>query len=64
MLRLDLIVGPNGAGKSTIVDLVLGRRIPGSVFVNADLIAANAGRRIRQVTRTRPPRSPRQRDRP
>jgi len=40
MLRLDLIVGPNGAGKSTIVDLVLGRRIPGSVFVNADLIAA------------------------
>jgi len=40
MLRLDLIVGPNGAGKSTIVDLVLSRRIPGSVFVNADLIAA------------------------
>ena len=40
MLRLDLIVGPNGAGRSTIVGLVLGRRIPGSVFVNADLIAA------------------------
>ncbi|HEY5846781.1 MAG TPA: zeta toxin family protein [Nakamurella sp.] len=40
MRRLDLIVGPNGAGKSTIVDLVLARRIPGSVFVNADLIAA------------------------
>lgn len=39
MLRLDLIVGPNGAGKSTIVDLVLARRIPGSAFVNADLIA-------------------------
>src|SRR6476620_3169245 len=40
MRRLDLIVGPNGAGKSTIVDLVLARRIPGSVVVNADLIAA------------------------
>jgi predicted ABC-type ATPase len=40
MRRLDLVVGPNGAGKSTIVDLVLRHRVPGSVFVNADLIAA------------------------
>jgi ABC-type Mn2+/Zn2+ transport system ATPase subunit len=39
--RLDLIVGPNGAGKSTMVDLVLRHRVPGSVFVNADLIAAH-----------------------
>jgi predicted ABC-type ATPase len=63
MRRLDLIVGPNGAGKSTIVDLVLARRIPGSVVVNADLIAARRCRRIRPVTRTRPPRSLRRRDR-
>jgi predicted ABC-type ATPase len=40
VLRLDIIVGPNGAGKSTLIELVLGRRIPGSRFVNADLIAA------------------------
>ncbi len=39
MSRLDLIVGPNGAGKSTFVQEVLGELLPGSVFVNADLIA-------------------------
>lgn len=40
-MRLDLIVGPNGAGKSTFVDLVLAAQLPGSPFVNADLIAAS-----------------------
>jgi predicted ABC-type ATPase len=38
--RLDLIVGPNGAGKSTFAQEVLTKRLPGSLFVNADLIAA------------------------
>jgi predicted ABC-type ATPase len=37
--RLDLIVGPNGAGKSTFVEYVLADARPGTVFVNADLIA-------------------------
>ena len=40
MSRLDLVVGPNGAGKSTFARLVLGRQLPGALFVNADLIAA------------------------
>lgn len=40
MSRLDLVVGPNGAGKSTFVRLVLAQSLPGSVFVNADEIAA------------------------
>lgn len=39
MSRLDLIVGPNGAGKSTFVEFVLAEARPGTVFVNADLIA-------------------------
>lgn len=39
-MRLDLVVGPNGAGKSTFVDLILSRAVPGSVLVNADVIAA------------------------
>ncbi|NLV80965.1 MAG: AAA family ATPase [Rhodococcus sp.] len=39
MRRLDLIVGPNGAGKSTFVELSLAPLLPGSVFVNADVIA-------------------------
>ncbi len=39
MSRLDLVVGPNGAGKSTFVQAVLAEQLPGSVFVNADLIA-------------------------
>jgi predicted ABC-type ATPase len=37
--RLDLVVGPNGAGKSTFVDERLAPLLPGSVFVNADVIA-------------------------
>jgi predicted ABC-type ATPase len=37
--RLDLIVGPNGAGKSTFVEFVLSDARPGTVFVNADVIA-------------------------
>lgn len=40
MHRIDLVVGPNGAGKSTFVALTLARHLPGSVFVNADEIAA------------------------
>ena len=39
MSRLDLIVGPNGAGKSTFVEYVLIDARPGTMFVNADLIA-------------------------
>jgi predicted ABC-type ATPase len=37
--RLDLIVGPNGAGKSTFAREILGRQLPGALFVNADRIA-------------------------
>jgi len=37
--RLDLVVGPNGAGKSTFVEQRLSPLLPGSVFVNADVIA-------------------------
>jgi predicted ABC-type ATPase len=37
--RLDLIVGPNGAGKSTFALDILGPQLPGTLFVNADLIA-------------------------
>lgn len=41
MRRLDLVVGPNGAGKSTFVRLTLAPALPpGSLFVNADDIAA------------------------
>lgn len=39
-MRLDLVVGPNGAGKSTFVRYVISPVAPGSVFVNADVIAA------------------------
>ncbi|QBJ94627.1 ATPase [Rhodococcus sp. ABRD24] len=39
MRRLDLIVGPNGAGKSTFVEQRLAPLLPGSIFVNADVIA-------------------------
>ncbi|AZG47636.1 zeta toxin family protein [Gordonia insulae] len=39
MRRLDLVIGPNGAGKSTFVEYTLAPLLPGSVFVNADLIA-------------------------
>lgn len=39
MRRLDLVVGCNGAGKSTFVQYVLSPIVPGSVFVNADVIA-------------------------
>lgn len=39
MRRLDLVVGPNGAGKSTFVEQRLEPLLPGSVFVNADVIA-------------------------
>jgi predicted ABC-type ATPase len=38
--RLDLVVGPNGAGKSTFAQLLLAPLRPGSLFVNADVIAA------------------------
>jgi len=38
--RLDLIVGPNGAGKSTFAQEILSQQLPGVLFVNADLIAA------------------------
>lgn len=41
MRRLDLVVGPNGSGKSTFVDQRLAPLLPGSVFVNADVIAKN-----------------------
>jgi predicted ABC-type ATPase len=62
--RLDLVVGPNGAGQTTFVALVLRPELPGSVFVNADEIAARrwpddpAGRsydaaRIAEATRAR-----------
>jgi len=37
--RLDLIVGPNGSGKSTFVQEILAEKLPGILFVNADLIA-------------------------
>lgn len=40
MSRLDLVVGPNGAGKSTFVRLILAGAAPMSLFVNADVIAA------------------------
>lgn len=39
MKRLDLVVGPNGSGKSTFVEQILAPLLPGSVFVNADVIA-------------------------
>jgi predicted ABC-type ATPase len=39
-VRLDLVVGPNGAGKTTFVRYVVSPEVPGSVFVNADVIAA------------------------
>lgn len=39
MRRLDLVVGPNGSGKSTFVDQRLAPLLPGSLFVNADVIA-------------------------
>lgn len=39
MSRLDLVVGPNGAGKSTFAQEILAAQLPGSPFVNADLIA-------------------------
>jgi len=38
--RLDLVVGPNEAGKSTFVRLILAGAAPLSLFVNADIIAA------------------------
>jgi predicted ABC-type ATPase len=38
--RVDLIVGPNGAGKSTFAMEILSQQLPGIMFVNADLIAA------------------------
>lgn len=38
--RLDLVIGCNGAGKSTFVQYTLGPKLPRSVFVNADVIAA------------------------
>ncbi|GEE01147.1 ATPase [Gordonia spumicola] len=37
--RLDLVVGCNGAGKSTLIATQLQPRLPGSPFVNADVIA-------------------------
>jgi predicted ABC-type ATPase len=40
MSRLDLVVGPNGSGKSTFVRYTLATVLPGSAFVNADVIAA------------------------
>jgi len=39
MRRIDLVVGSNGSGKSTFVELNLAPQVPGSVFVNADVIA-------------------------
>lgn len=39
MRRLDLVVGPNGAGKSTFVEQRLAPLLPGSVVVDADVIA-------------------------
>ncbi|SNT45303.1 zeta toxin family protein [Rhodococcoides kyotonense] len=39
MRRLDLVVGPNGSGKTTFVEQRLAPLLPGSVFVNADVIA-------------------------
>jgi predicted ABC-type ATPase len=38
--RLDLVVGPNGAGKSTFAQQILAPLRPGSLFVNAAVIAA------------------------
>jgi predicted ABC-type ATPase len=38
--RLDIVAGPNGAGKSAFVTQVLAALLSGSVFVNADKIAA------------------------
>ncbi len=40
MSRLDLVVGPNGAGKSTFAREILAESLPGSLIVDADLIAA------------------------
>jgi predicted ABC-type ATPase len=37
--RLELVVGPNGSGKTTFVEQRLIPLLPGSVFVNADVIA-------------------------
>ena len=34
-----MVVGPNGAGKTTFATGILGVQLPGSLFVNADLIA-------------------------
>lgn len=39
MSRLDLVAGPNGAGKSTFAQEILAERLPGTLFVNANLIA-------------------------
>lgn len=39
MKRLDLVVGPNGAGKTTFIAQHLAPLLPGSDFVNADVIA-------------------------
>lgn len=40
-MRLDLVIGSNGAGKTTFVRKVLLRSLPpGTLFVNADEIAA------------------------
>ncbi|NIL74632.1 zeta toxin family protein [Rhodococcus kyotonensis] len=39
MRRLDLVVGPNGSGKTTFVEQRLAPLLPGSAFVNADVIA-------------------------
>lgn len=39
MKRLDLVVGPNGSGKTTFVEQRLAPLLPGSAFVNADVIA-------------------------
>lgn len=41
MKRLDVVAGPNGAGKSTFVELTLAPLLPGSVFVNADVLNAD-----------------------
>lgn len=35
-----MVAGPNGAGKSTFIELTLAPLLPGSVLVNADVIAA------------------------
>lgn len=53
--RLDLVVSPNGAGKSTFVRLVLAPNRPGTVFVNADLIARQRCPRTLRDTPTKLP---------